>query len=101
MDTGSVTSLSIKNLSFANDPNLQRVFDFYLLKWLWERGNFSFDNGIRFGIARVLDTDKPDKVEEYLNPDEPVLVELPKVRVEGLEGILEEVVASISPLVRA
>ena len=76
-------------------PTLQRLFDFYLLVWLSKKEQYSHDNGIRFGISKVLDTDDPDKVKEHLLPGEQVFIELPKVRVEGLDDILEQAEAYV------
>lgn len=77
-------------LDVDNNTNLQRVFDFYLLQWLREITEYNHKTGILAGISRVLGTKRRDKIKEYMDPDEQIAIELPKVRVEGLEGILEE-----------
>jgi hypothetical protein len=96
VNEGMFSHISARENGFALDlefePALQKLFDFYLLEWLSKKIQYSTDNGIRSGIARVLGIGPSDKdrVKEFLDIDEPVHIEVPKVRVEGLEGILEK-----------
>ena len=93
---GWISARDGSNFGLNTNPALQRLFDYYLLQWLQERKGYSHSLGIRLRISEALGTNGHDEVKEHLLPWEPVLIEIPKVRVEGLDAILEQAEAYVS-----